>query len=209
MCWVHTHLSPFPLPNAAARYSPSYQGYEEYSRIEMLQMAGRAGRPQFDDLGVCVVMTREEVRSTYERMLSGTETIESHLHEHTLTHLNAEIAAAGTYMSDITVCLRWLQSTFLYTRMRIAPSSYGLKIVVTDDCTSAVDAKLKKLLVKNLNKLSDGGMLRFAEDGMGVQPLLLGTVMARFSLEFETVCTRHVILYHVSASGISSRVRAG
>ena len=42
-------------------------------------------------------------------MLGGTETIESHMHEHQLTHLNAEIAAAGTYMSDIAVCLTWLK----------------------------------------------------------------------------------------------------
>ena len=62
-----------------AKYAPRLQGYEEYSTIEVLQMAGRAGRPQFDDQGVCVVLTREEVRHRYEQMLGGTETIESHV----------------------------------------------------------------------------------------------------------------------------------
>ena len=85
-------------------------------------MAGRAGRPQFDDQGVCVVMTRDQMRGRYERMLAGTETIESQLHEHQLKHLNAEIAyGAGTYMSDISVCLRWLKSTFLFTRIKRNP----------------------------------------------------------------------------------------
>ena len=39
----------------------------------------------------------------------GTETVESHLHDNQMTHLNAEIASAGTYMGDISVCLRWLK----------------------------------------------------------------------------------------------------
>ena len=38
------------------------------------------------------MMTRDEMKPRYERMLAGTETIESHMHEHQLTHLNAEIA---------------------------------------------------------------------------------------------------------------------
>lgn len=45
-----------------AKYSSVAGGYEEYSRIEIMQMAGRAGRPQFDDQGICVVMTREDMR---------------------------------------------------------------------------------------------------------------------------------------------------
>ena len=45
-----------------AKYSSAAGGYEEYTRIETMQMAGRAGRPQFDDQGVCVVMTREGMR---------------------------------------------------------------------------------------------------------------------------------------------------
>lgn len=62
-----------------AIYSPKAGGYEEYSRIEIMQAAGRAGRPQFDDVGVCVVMTRPEVAARYESILGGSETIESKL----------------------------------------------------------------------------------------------------------------------------------
>ena len=54
-------------------------------------------------------MTRDEMRARYEQMLGGTETIESRMYESPLTHLNAEIASAGTYMSDVPTCLRWLK----------------------------------------------------------------------------------------------------
>ena len=161
-------------------------GYEEYTRIETMQMAGRAGRPQFDDTGVCVVMTRDDMKSRYERMLGGTETIESHLHEHQLTHLNAEIASAGSHMSDIVVCLRWLKSTFLSIRMQANPSHYKLTQKID---ANSLDSHLKSLLVRNLHKLAAHGMIRQADDGLGVQPLLLGTIMARFCIAFDTMCS--------------------
>lgn len=36
-------------------------GNREYDRSTILQMVGRAGRPQFDDEGVAVLMTQKEV----------------------------------------------------------------------------------------------------------------------------------------------------
>ena len=172
-----------------AKYSSSAGGYEEYTRIETMQMAGRAGRPQFDDQGVCVVMTREDMRSRYERMLGGTETIESHMHEGSLmlSHLNAEIAAAaGTFIPDIAVCLQWLKSTFMYVRMRATkrPSDYNLRGGLD---ASGLDAHLRAMLTRNLTRLAEHGMIRFSDDGMGLQPLLLGQIMARFVVDFDTV----------------------
>ena len=37
-------------------------GNKEYDRSTILQMIGRAGRPQFDDEGVAVLMTQKEAR---------------------------------------------------------------------------------------------------------------------------------------------------
>jgi len=38
-------------------------GYEEYERSTVLQMVGRAGRPQYDTEGCAVIMTENEVRT--------------------------------------------------------------------------------------------------------------------------------------------------
>ena len=38
-------------------------GNREYDRSTILQMIGRAGRPQFDNEGVAVLMTKKEVHS--------------------------------------------------------------------------------------------------------------------------------------------------
>ena len=78
-------------------YSSSTHQYEEYSRIEVLQAAGRAGRPQFDDTGVVVIMTRPDRAAYYQQLMNGSETIESQMHCHGAlsAHLNAEIAAGA------------------------------------------------------------------------------------------------------------------
>lgn len=160
-------------------YSSAATGYEEYTRIEVMQMAGRAGRPQFDTEGVCVIMTRDGMKARYEQILNGTEMIESHMHEHLLTHLNAEIAFQAAYMSDLAVCVRWLKSTFFYTRVSRDPAHYSM--------SGDSDSQLKRLLMKSMRLLSEAGMIGFGEDLMSVQPLLLGTIMARFCVEFETM----------------------
>jgi len=50
---------------------------KEYSDLEIMQMLGRAGRPQFDTSAIGVIMTRLEQVNRYERMISGQETLES------------------------------------------------------------------------------------------------------------------------------------
>ena len=57
----------------------SYQAgvMKEYADLEIMQMLGRAGRPQFDRDALAVIMTRQEKADRYEKMVSGQETIES------------------------------------------------------------------------------------------------------------------------------------
>ena len=52
-------------------------GAREYVDLEVMQMLGRAGRPQFGDTGVAVIMTAKHKVTKYERMAEGTETLES------------------------------------------------------------------------------------------------------------------------------------
>lgn len=50
---------------------------KEYSDLEVMQMLGRAGRPQFDNTAVAVIMTKQEKVKKYEKMVSGQEILES------------------------------------------------------------------------------------------------------------------------------------
>jgi replicative superfamily II helicase len=50
---------------------------KERSELEILQMLGRAGRPQFEPSAVAVIMTQKESEGRWERLVSGEERIES------------------------------------------------------------------------------------------------------------------------------------
>jgi replicative superfamily II helicase len=51
--------------------------FVEYSELDIMQMMGRAGRPQFDDSGMAVIMTTMEKQQHYENMVAGKEIVES------------------------------------------------------------------------------------------------------------------------------------
>lgn len=54
-------------------------GFEEYTESEILQMIGRAGRPQFDTTATAVIMTKQVHQHKYERLVGGKQLIESRL----------------------------------------------------------------------------------------------------------------------------------
>ncbi len=69
-----------PCHMAIVKNTVTYQqagGCKEYSDLEIMQMLGRAGRPQFDDSAVAVIMTRLQRVPYYEKMISGQEILES------------------------------------------------------------------------------------------------------------------------------------
>ncbi|RKP06035.1 P-loop containing nucleoside triphosphate hydrolase protein, partial [Thamnocephalis sphaerospora] len=104
--------------------------YTEYTSLDVLQMIGRAGRPQYDCSGTAVILTTNDMCDHYERMVTGKEAIETQLridfayslHKQLCEHLNAE-TSLGTIKS-IADALKWLQSTFLYTRIKTNPRYY-------------------------------------------------------------------------------------
>jgi ATP-dependent DNA helicase HFM1/MER3 len=61
--------------------------FKEYSDLEIMQMLGRAGRPQFDRSAIAVIMTRQEKVEHYENMFAGEEILESTLHLNLVDHL--------------------------------------------------------------------------------------------------------------------------
>ena len=65
--------------------------YEEYDTSMIHQMAGRAGRPDFDTQGVCVIMTSRAESRRIEARARGSEVLESHLRGHLCEALNSEV----------------------------------------------------------------------------------------------------------------------
>ncbi|XP_032923532.1 probable ATP-dependent DNA helicase HFM1 [Catharus ustulatus] len=155
--------------------------FQEYSETDILQMIGRAGRPQFDTTATAVIMTRCSTRERYIQMLNGADIIESSLHKHLVEHLNAEIVLHT--VTDVSVALEWIRSTFLYIRALKNPTYYGFSSGLDK---VGIEAKLQELCLKNLNDLSSFDLIRMDEANY-FKPTETGRLMAWYYIAFDTV----------------------
>ncbi len=96
-------------------YDAKIEGYKDMDLTDVLQMLGRAGRPQFDSSGVARIFTQESKKDFYKHFLHTGFPVESSLHTVLDNHLCAEIAA-GTIVTKQDV-LDYLTWTFLFRRL--------------------------------------------------------------------------------------------
>jgi len=105
--------------------------YQPFPVTDVLQMMGRAGRPQFDKTGVAMIFVEESLKDFYKKFLYEPFPVESHLAEFLHNHLNAEIAAGS--INNEREGLDYLSWTYFFRRLPMNPSYYGLKSNDPDD----------------------------------------------------------------------------
>lgn len=153
-------------------------GCKEYSDLEMMQMLGRAGRPQFDDSATAVILTRKERVAHYERLVSGSESLESCLHLNLTEHLNAEIGLGN--VTDVQSATKWLAGTFLFVRLRRNPTYYKLKEGASQE---EEDGLLRQICEKDIKLLQECGLVE--KEKLCSNPF--GDAMARYYIRFNTM----------------------
>ncbi|CAG7922892.1 unnamed protein product [Penicillium olsonii] len=150
----------------------------EYSDLEMMQMLGRAGRPQFDDSATAVILTKKNRVPHYERLVQGSESLESCLHLNLIDHLNAEIGLGN--ISDVQSAVKWLAGTFLFVRLRRNPTHYNLKEGAKQEDE---DEMLRQICEKDISMLRECGLIE--TEYLCSTPA--GEAMARYYIRFETM----------------------
>ena len=166
-------------------------GYDEYDRSTVLQMIGRAGRPQFDTEGCAVIMTEQNTESRYTELANGNEEVNSTLMSAFAEFLNAEIVL-GT-IPDVVAAIAWLRSTFFYVRVRNNPSHYTVPKGVSGSPVLLEKWLRDKLVLSNLKTLAETGMIRFDDDNFAIEPLQPGIIMAENYVRMPTminICKR-------------------
>ncbi len=160
----------------------SYQdeGIKEYADLEVMQMLGRAGRPQFDTSAVAVIITKQEKVKRYEKLVSGEELLESCLHLNLIDHLNAEIGLGTIY--DLYTAKRWLSGTFLYVRLGQNPEHYKLE---GDPMGQNLDDRIEHICKRDLELLEEAHLI--SSSGGKLKATECGDAMARYYVKFETM----------------------
>lgn len=124
---------------------------------DVLQMVGRAGRPQFDDCGVAVVLVHDIKKNFYKRFLYEPFPIESNLLCVLPDHINAEITN-GNCANKVKI-FEYLTWTFFYQRLSQSPTYYNLRSLDFKD----VKQYLEGLIDETIMTLMDAGCVEYDE----------------------------------------------
>ncbi|KAK6925104.1 Helicase, C-terminal [Dillenia turbinata] len=160
-------------------YDGKAKRYVDSPITDILQMMGRAGRPQFDQHGKAVILVHEPKKSFYKKFLYEPFPVESSLREQLHDHMNAEIVS-GTirHMQDAVHYLTW---TYLFRRLMVNPAYYGLD----DKEPEILNSYLSRLVQSTFEDLEDSGCIKI-NDGC-VESMMLGSIASQYYLSYMTV----------------------
>ncbi|KAF2725017.1 Sec63-domain-containing protein [Polychaeton citri CBS 116435] len=171
-------------------FDAKIEGYKDMDLTDVLQMLGRAGRPQFDTSGIARIFTKDSKKAFYKHFLHTGFPVESSLHNVLDNHLGAEVSAGtiGT-KQDALDYLTW---TFFFRRLHKNPSYYGLEIPAEDNNTTAAQQAANDYMVelvdKSMAELAESGCLTLHNNG-DVDSSALGKIMSYYYLSHQTIRT--------------------
>ncbi|GFU32706.1 activating signal cointegrator 1 complex subunit 3 [Nephila pilipes] len=157
------------------------QRYVDFPITDVMQMAGRAGRPQFDTTGVAVVLVHDIKKNFYKKFLHEPFPVESSLIKVLPEHLNAEVVA-GTIGSK-QQCLDYITWTYLFRRLLQNPTYYGLESLEGEQ----INVFLSSLINQCLGTLAQAGCLVVDDDERTVSPTVLGKIASYYYLNHRTI----------------------
>ncbi len=165
-------------------YDPERGGFVDLSILDVLQIFGRAGRPQYDTTGHAIMITPHKTLNKYLSLLGHQAPIESCLIASLADHLNAEIVN-GT-ISTIDEACQWLSYTFLFIRMKQNPLAYGINYEETFD-DPQLDKKRYELITRAAETLDNAMMIRYDSRSGNLAVTDLGRIASHFYIKHGTI----------------------
>ena len=165
-------------------YNPEKGKAMDLSILDVMQIFGRAGRPQFDTSGEATMITSQDSMARYLDKLVKEVPIESTFIKQLADHLNAEIV--GGTVTNIQEAAEWLQYTYLHVRMMQNPIGYGIN--ATDrESDPMLKGRSLELVKEAANVLDQYKMTRFDTASGNLAVTDLGRVASHFYIRAESV----------------------
>lgn len=168
------------------------EAYKDMDLTDVLQMLGRAGRPQFDTSGIARIFTQDSKKAFYKHFLHTGFPVESSLHKVLSNHLGAEISAET--IATKQDALDYLTWTFFFRRIHKNPTYYGLEIAAEEHSTISAQQAANDFLValvnEALNELAESGCIELSPNGK-IDPTPYGKIMSYYYLSHKTI--RHLL----------------
>lgn len=170
-------------------------GMVEYPDLDMQQMVGRAGRPQFDTHGQVVIMCDKQEEQKWRDAVESKTILESGLHEALTEHINSEISLRT--IRNISDGQQWIRSSFLYVRIQQNPMYYAPALGHAGDKSSDWQEVLDDFIQEAVDRLHHHNLVDRGDtdtddpmDSAASRPLTstpLGDVMSSCFLSFSTM----------------------
>jgi len=164
-------------------YNPEKGAWVELSPLDVMQMMGRAGRPQFDSAGEGIIITTHHELQFYLSLLNQQLPIESQMIKALPDILNAE-TVLGT-IRNLDEAAHWLSYSYLYVRMLKKGEIYG---VTEDDPNDQALLQRRTDMVHSAALLLDKhNLLKYDRRSGVMQATDLGRVSSHFYISHTTM----------------------
>ena len=165
-------------------YNPEKGKWVELSMMDVMQMLGRAGRPQYDNSGTGIIITTYTELQYYLSLLNQQLPIESQLVTPLPDILNAEIVLGS--IQNVRDAVHWLGYTYLYIRMLKNPSLYG---VTAEELESdpVLEQRRLDLIHTAATALFKANLIKYDRKTGNLQCTDLGRVSSYFYVSYSSM----------------------
>ena len=167
-------------------YSPEKGRWIELSPLDVMQMMGRAGRPQFDTKGEGIMITTHGELQYYLSLLNQQLPIESQFVSRLVDNLNAEIVL-GT-IQNVSDAVTWLGYTYLYICMLRSPALYGVDEKDVEEDPEMIGRR-KNLVHSAATLLDRAHLINYDRKSGSFQVTDLGRVASHYYITHDTIMT--------------------
>jgi antiviral helicase SLH1 len=189
-------------------YSAQDGKFVDLGILDVLQIFGRAGRPQFEDTGIGMICTTQDKLQHYLTAVTEQQPIESKFSTKLVDNLNAEISL-GT-VTSIADAVQWIGYSYLFVRMQRSPITYGIEWAEIRDDPTLVQRR-RQLAIQAARTLQQCQMIIFNETTEELRSKDIGRIASQYyilhtSIQiFNTMMRAHAteadILKMLSMSG--------
>ncbi|GAA6006189.1 hypothetical protein JCM10207_000556 [Rhodosporidiobolus poonsookiae] len=165
-------------------YDSGKGAFVDLSILDVLQIFGRAGRPQYEDQGVGYICTTNDKIDHYVSAITQQHPIESKFTEGLVDSLNAEVSL-GT-VTNMDEGVRWLGYSYLFVRMRKNPLVYGMTAAEVEQ-DPLLGSKRHALINNAAKRLVETQMLKYDTDLGTLTSTDLGRIAARYYIRDKSI----------------------
>ncbi|EGO30085.1 putative RNA helicase [Serpula lacrymans var. lacrymans S7.9] len=167
-------------------YNPEKGRWVELSSQDVLQMLGRAGRPQYDTYGEGIIITNHSELQYYLSLMNQQLPIESQFVSKLVDNLNAEIVLGTVRNRDEAV--QWLGYSYLYVRMLKSPALYEVGIDYQEDDSGLIQ-KRADIVHSAAVALEKCHLIKYERASGRFQSTELGRIASHYYVTYNSMAT--------------------